>query len=155
MKSKSVLFLGCGDLGQRAGALLHQQGFSITGLRRNPAALPDFITPVAADYCKAEDLSILGQLAPDYLVLSFVPNQRSTEGYRQGFTQAMDHALRGLAGHRPGRVIMVSSTRVYAERDGGWVTEYSELATADESAAAIVAAEEALLQSGLDGSVSN
>lgn len=43
---------------------------------------------------------------------------------------------------------MVSSTRVFAEREGGWVDETSDLEREDPRAQAIIEAERALLDSG-------
>jgi len=149
MKSKSVLIVGCGDLGARAGAVLRAAGWSLTGLRRNTASLPEGFTGIAADYAAADaPLSMLEGLAPDYLVLTLKPVGSGEAGYRAGFSRAMHNVLTGLGRHRPAGIIMVSSTRVYAEANGGWVEDDSPLATADPAALWIIDAERQLLASG-------
>ena len=52
--------------------------------------------------------------------------------------------LVGLGKHKPRAILSVSSTRVYAERDGGWVDETSPFTTDDLSACRIIDAEQAL-----------
>lgn len=148
MKRKSVLIVGCGDLGARAGAILQQAGWSITGLRRNTDALPEGFAGVAADYAAPDaPLTMLEELAPDYIILTLKPAGSGEAGYRAGFSQAMHNVLAGLGRHRPAGMIMVSSTRVYAESEGGWVEDDSPLATVDPAALAIIDAERQLLAS--------
>lgn len=148
MKGKNVLIVGCGDLGARAGAILQQAGGSMTGLRRNTDALPEGFAGVAADYAAPDaPLSMLEGLAPDYVILTLKPVGSGEAGYRAGFSQAMHNVLAGLGGHRPAGIIMVSSTRVYAESEGGWVEDDSPLATTDSAALAIIDAERQLLAS--------
>lgn len=148
MKSKSVLIVGCGDLGARAGAILQEGGWTLTGLRRNTQYLPQGFAGIAADYAATDaPLSILEALAPDYLILTLKPFGSGEAGYRAGFSQAMHNILTGLGKHRPAGIIMVSSTRVYAEAEGGWVEDDSPLANSDPAALAIIDAEEQLLAS--------
>jgi nucleoside-diphosphate-sugar epimerase len=147
MKSNSILFVGCGDLGCRAGTQLLAAGWQVTGQRRNPSSLPAGFDSVAADYTKSAGLDFIAALAPDYIVATFNPSERSEEGYRRGFTGGAHNLLAGLGAHKPKAILTVSSTRVYAERDGGWVDESSELAQDDPRAVAMIAAEQALLAS--------
>jgi len=148
MKSKSVLIVGCGDLGARAGAILEQSGWSLTGLRRNTAELPEGFAGIAADYAAADvPLAMLAALAPDYIILTLKPAGGGEAGYRAGFSQAVQNVLAGLGSHRPAGIVMVSSTRVYAESEGGWVEDDSPLTTADPAAQWIIDAEHQLLAS--------
>jgi nucleoside-diphosphate-sugar epimerase len=148
MKVKSVLIVGCGDLGARAGALLHDRGWQVAGVRRSTDRLPAGFTGHRADYTEEGSLGFLAALEPDYLLTTFNPAEMTVEGYRSGFLVAMQNTLAGLGAHRPRGIIMVSSTRVFAEREGGWVDETSELVGDDPRALAIIEAERALLSSG-------
>ncbi len=147
MKSNSILFVGCGDLGCRAGALLLAQGAEVTGMRRDTSALPQGFNRVAGDYTRAGDLAFIIELRPDYVVATFNPSGRSVDGYRRGFSQGAANLLDGLGAHRPRGVLTVSSTRVYAERDGGWVDETSPLSADDPRGLAMIEAERILLES--------
>jgi len=148
MKSSSVLIVGCGDLGIRTGTLLLKEGWSVAGARRNPARLPAEFNGYGADYTAAGSLDFAAALKPDCVLATFNPPDRSTAGYVKGFRTAAANLLAGLGGHRPRCILMASSTRVFAESEGGWVDEASPLATTDPWAQAIIAAEDTLRSSG-------
>jgi hypothetical protein len=147
MNSNSVLFVGCGDLGIRTGLLLLEKGWQVAGLRRDPALLPAGFAPYPGDYTRPGSLDFIADLRPAHVVASFNPAGRSLEGYQRGFTQAALNLRAALLGWRPQTLLMISSTRVFAETDGGWVDESSPLASEDERALAIIAAEQALVGS--------
>ncbi len=153
MKNSSLLIVGCGDLGIRTGALLLHQGWRVSGVRRNTAILPADFSAYAADYTQPNSLQFAAELKPDFVLAVFNPVDRSTTGYKTGFQTAMGNLLAGLGAHRPRHILMTSSTRVFAEAEGGWVDESSALATNDPWAAAIVAGERLLLDSVYNASV--
>ncbi|MEM6580733.1 MAG: NAD(P)H-binding protein [Pseudomonadota bacterium] len=153
MKSKSILFVGCGDIGVRLGGRLHASGWSVTGLRRDVSRLPTSFKAIAADYSRAGELKSIAPPAPDYLVATCNPTERSVAGYEQGFTEGARNILEALGSHRPKALFWVSSTRVYAERDGGWVNEDSPLSKDDPRADAMIRAEQLMLNSSHNVSV--
>lgn len=153
MKSSSVLIVGCGDLGNRTADQLIDKNWQVTGVRRTLEKLVPGVAGVRADYTQAGSLAFAEALAPDFVLATFNPFDRSEAGYIKGFSVAMENLLLGLGGHRPRHIIMSSSTRVFAEREGGWVDEYSELSTQDPWAQAIITAEQRLLESGHNASV--
>lgn len=153
MKSSSVLIVGCGEVGIRAGLLLHAQGWSVTGVRRDIARLPAAFAGRVANYTQPGSLDFAAQLQPDFVVTTLNPADRSVTGYRDGFRTATSNLLAGLGSHRPRHIVMASSTRVFAEADGGWVDESSALTTSDPWAQEIIAAERQLLDAGLPASV--
>lgn len=144
MERKTVAIVGFGDLGERLVRRLHPQRWRCLGLRRNAHAVPAGVEGIAVDLHDAATLRVLESRAPDALLITLSPGERSAAGYRQGFHQAMEHILAGLGRHRPERIFFVSSTRVYAEEGGAWVDEDSPLAFADPRAKAIIDAEAAL-----------
>lgn len=153
MKRSSVLIVGCGDLGIRAGTQLARQGWSVTGVRRNPALLPAEITGHAADYTQAGSLAFAQALHPEFVVAILNPAERSVAGYEAGFHAGIRHLLDGLGRHRPRHILMTSSTRVFAETAGGWVDESSAATSDDAAALAMLAAEQDLLDCGHSASV--
>lgn len=153
MKSSSVLFVGCGDIGVRAGQALLAMGWAVAGVRRSGGKLPQGFTAYSADYTEPGSLDFAADLAPDFVVTTFNPFDRSEAGYRRGFDTAMANLLAGLGRHQPRHILMASSTRVFAETGGGWVDESSALSQSDAWAQAIIAAERRLLDSPLSGSV--
>ncbi|MEH6589394.1 MAG: NAD(P)H-binding protein [Halioglobus sp.] len=150
MKSGSILIVGCGDLGARVGQILTNSGWSAYGACRNTGRLPEYINAIEADYTRASDLAFIEQLAPDVVIATFKPTAFSAEGYQHGFPLATKNLLSGLGGHRPRMILLVSSTRVYAERDGNRVDESSELAREGYAALALIEAEALIRSAGLN-----
>lgn len=151
MEHQSIAIVGFGDIGQRLCACLPPRWRAVA-LRRRFREVPAGVRGVAVDLRDPPSLACLERLAPDALLVTLSPAERSAEGYRAGFAAAMEHILAGLGGHRPRRAFFLSSTRVYAETDGGWVDEDSPLAADDPHAAAIIEAERRLLDA-LPGAV--
>ncbi|AQA19238.1 hypothetical protein BST95_14290 [Halioglobus japonicus] len=152
MAKPSLLIIGCGDLGVRVHRILSPLGWRVSGIRRRPEAI-DTLPLHAADYTRSEDLALLEELKPDYVLTTFTPISRDIDGYQLGFTRAAENVIAGLGSHRPKRIIMASSTRVYAEQNGAWVDEKSELSDTDPRAIAIATAEDHFLTAGLPASI--
>lgn len=153
MDSPSLLIIGCGDLGQRVGGVLAPRGWRIGAVRRTPAGQSPVFDWIAADYARPGSLDFAGAWQPDYVLLTLSPTSRDVDGYRRGFARATANLLRGLGTHRPRHLFMVSSTRVYAEADGGWVDETAPLSEADLCAVAIADAERQLLDGPIPATI--
>jgi nucleoside-diphosphate-sugar epimerase len=120
-----VLIAGCGVVGTALGLRLVSDKHVVWGLRRDVSKLPVAFQRVEADLQLPRTLDRLPDV--DVAVFSAAPNQSSQEAYTAlyltGF-QYLLHALRNC--RRLRRVIMISSTSVYGQRDGEWVDESSE-----------------------------
>jgi nucleoside-diphosphate-sugar epimerase len=143
--------VGYGDIGERVARRLAGPWRALA-LRRRATAVPPGVRGIAVDLTQADTLTRLEELAPDALLVTLSPGERSAEGYRRGFTEAMTHIVAGLGAHRPSRAFFISSTRVYAETGGAWVDESGPLAMDSDQARAIIDAENTFLE-GLPGSV--
>lgn len=121
-----VLIVGCGDVGCELGRRLHDDGGAVWGLRRNVAALPPEIQPVAADLSRPETLQDLPKDL-DAVVYTVAAGGRSEDAYRAAYVDGLENTLQALQeqGQRPRRLIFVSSTGVYGQDDGSWVDESS------------------------------
>jgi nucleoside-diphosphate-sugar epimerase len=131
VKTPHVMVIGFGDLARRL--LPKLQGLAnVTGISRRPDTLPDALTNrLYGDYGVPGSLREAAAMKPDYVVFTPVPSGRNIDGYRAGYAQsARNIGESGLLRHCR-RAIFVSSTRVYAEKDGAWVTEDSPLAAND------------------------
>ncbi len=153
MASPSLLIIGCGDLGRRAGGVLAAQGWRIGAVRRSPTGDPSEFDWTAADYTRAGSLAFVQDWRPDHVLLTLSPTVMDVEGYRRGFAGATANLLNGLGAHRPRHLFMVSSTRVYAEKHGGWVDETAPLSDDDPRAMAIIDAEQQLLSCGIPATI--
>ncbi|MEM6485261.1 MAG: epimerase [Pseudomonadota bacterium] len=141
---KTLALIGFGDLSLRVLRRMNPDSWKCIGMCRHPQKVPEPGLGLAIDLQRPETLAVLGQLRPNALLVTLTPLDRTIAGYRQGFAAAMDAVVDGLEGHRPDTALFVSSTRVYAEHDGGWVNEDSPLGS-EPQAQAIVSAERRLL----------
>ena len=142
MAHPHLLIVGCGDIGVRVGSSLQSQGWKISGMRRRADQLPKTFSAIPGDYTKADELTGLAELRPDYLLFTPTPTSRDESGYWEGFdrpvrTLLADGMKKALHG-----AVMISSTRVFAEKSGGWVDEKSPITTDDPCADAIFSAEQ-------------
>lgn len=141
----SVLFVGCGDIAQRLAALLRDD-YRLTGLRRHPNSLPDFIAPLAADVCDGVAVcAALQHTRFDYVVITLTPGERSEARYRQVYVDGTRHVLAALQG-KP-RLLFVSSTSVYAQDSGEVVNEQSPALGKGFSGRCLLEAEQQIAES--------
>ncbi|HEY5775350.1 MAG TPA: SDR family oxidoreductase [Xanthomonadales bacterium] len=119
-----VLIAGCGDVGNVLATALLQDGHTVYGLKRDVSTLPDSVQPVRADLL---DPTTLADLPADIDRLVFMPTPASRDqaGYEAIFIQGWKNLWAGLK-QAPARTLLVSSTAVFGEDDGGIVTEETE-----------------------------
>jgi nucleoside-diphosphate-sugar epimerase len=147
MSSPSLLIVGCGQLGKRVGLRLVHQGWRVGAIKRNPSTADSAFEWFAANYSDPGSLDFVEAWQPDYILMTPTPTNMDEAGYVAGFPIAVSNLLNGLGNHSVQRLLMVSSTRVYAEAAGGWVNEDSPLSATDPRALAIIEAEKKCLAS--------
>ncbi len=146
-----VLIIGCGFLGEAAADLFSAQGERVLGLVRTAesrsklsgrafeTALCDVTsdTSVAALRPRLEGVPLVlyavssgGGTAADYAAI-----------YRDGLRRV-------LSAWKPQRLIFVSSTSVYGQNDGSWITEESPTLPERDTARVLLEAEELALHYG-------
>lgn len=150
----TTLILGCGDIGVALGGRLLAAGHSVVGVRRNVKALEGTgIEAVAADFSDPSTLATL----PDADVLVYVASADRFEedAYRAAYPAGLKAVLAefGSRAQVPRHVFFVSSTSVYAQREGEAVDEASPAEPTGFSGILMREAEEALIQHSLPGSV--
>lgn len=146
-----MLIAGCGDLGQRVGVLLVEAGHRVFGLRRSGGDLPVGIEPLACDLARG----VPHLPAVDQAVFCAAPDDGSVAAYQAVYGAAFGNLVRALGAQAeaPQRVVLVTSTRCYAQNDGGWVDEDSPVTARDAQTQALLGAEATLRASGLPGVV--
>ena len=134
-KRLSVLIAGCGDVGSRLGLQLGRDGWRVYGLRRNAAELPVPILPVKGDLTDPTCPRCWPNGGLDYLVYAASATEHDEAGYRQAYVEGLRNVLRWLRQHeqQPRRLLFVSSTGVYAQRDGEWIDEDSPLSITQQA----------------------
>lgn len=151
---KHVVIAGCGDVGTALALQLLARGWQVYGLRRDPTQLPEGITPIAADLTQPEKPADWPAKV-DYLVYCPAAGNRDAELYQKLYVDGLTHVLGWInsSGKRLSHLLQVSSTGVYAQSEGEWVTENSR-ATADSATSKkLLAAEDVALRSGVPASV--
>jgi len=117
----NVLIAGCGDVGNVLAVLLLQDGHVVYGLKRDTSTLPDGVLPIQADLTNPDTLANL-PADIDNLVFLPTPASRDQAGYEAIFIQGWENLWSGLK-QAPARTVMVSSTAVFGESNGGMVNE--------------------------------
>jgi nucleoside-diphosphate-sugar epimerase len=141
-----ALIAGCGDVGTRAGLLLADAGWTVTGLRRT-GALPAPLQVRHADLTRP--VSLLGLPADIELLLYLpTPSSRDAAGYRAVFIDGLANLLAALP-RRPRRLVFVSSTAVYGELDGDWADEDTPAEPLGFNGEILLAAERAVAGCGV------
>lgn len=118
-----VLIAGCGDVGNVLAVALLQEGHTVYGLKRDTSTLPGGVQPVQADLLDPATLSDLPEDI-DSLVFMPTPARRDRAAYEAIFIRGWKNLWAALK-PEPDRVLLVSSTAVYGEADGGMVDEES------------------------------
>ena len=122
----NILIAGCGDIGTRLGVILAADGHKVWGLKRNTASLPPQIQALPGDLAHSDKLT-LPQESLDFVFYTAAAGGYSEANYRAAYVDGVANLLTALtaAGQQPKRILLVSSTSVYAQQDGEWVDEDS------------------------------
>ncbi|WP_339732956.1 SDR family oxidoreductase [uncultured Pseudomonas sp.] len=153
--SKTLMIAGCGDVGGRLGQQLSAAGWTVYGLRRSVALLPQGIRPVAGDL-HADACPAAWPSEPlDYLVYCAAATDHDEAGYRAAYVDGLRRVLTWLVQYsqRPKRLLFVSSSGVYGQQLGEWVDEQSPAEAGSYSGRIMREAEQLALNSGLPASL--
>jgi nucleoside-diphosphate-sugar epimerase len=143
-----VLIAGCGYVGHAVADLFHAAGWVVEGWTRSAtsaAGLAGRPYPV-----RAVDLSQPAQVAERAATFEAVIHCASSRGgdaemYRQVYLGGARNLLEIFP---KSRVLFTSSTSVYAQRDGSWVTEESETKPIRETSRILLETESEVLSRG-------
>ncbi|MBW2242240.1 MAG: SDR family oxidoreductase [Deltaproteobacteria bacterium] len=121
-----MLIAGCGYVGEALAARLAGEGHEVFGLRRRGGPLPTGVVPVIADLSVPSSLEAVPE-GLNAVVYAASPNERTDTAYEETYVVGVRHLQEALARGSAAveRFLFVSSTAVYAQRDGGWVDETS------------------------------
>lgn len=144
-----TLIAGCGYVGTALGTRLAGEGGQVWGLRRRAEGLPDGITPIEADLGDPRTLEHLPE-GIDRVVYAASPGARDEESYRNAYVRGLENLLArlGARGERLSRLVLLSSTSVYAQQEGEWVDEGSPTEPTHPSGRTLLEAEQLARSSG-------
>jgi len=154
MSKASVLIVGCGDVGGRLATQLLDADWQVYGLRRSIERLPAGVIGVAGDLF-SEQCPAQWPTGPiDYVVYSAAATEHDEAGYQAAYVDGLKNTLAWLKQHgqQPKRLLFVSSSGVYAQKDGEWIDETSPALSTNYSGRIILDAERVALDSGIAAS---
>ena len=121
MDVAGVTIVGCGDIGTRVAALWQARGATVAALSRSAASMQRLndlgIRPLPGDLDEPDSLSSLE--VSGHLLYYFAPPPRT--GQTDPRMRAMLDALSNQT--NLGKVVYISTTGVYGNSRGAWVTE--------------------------------
>lgn len=143
-----ILIAGCGYVGQATADLFHVAGWDVEGWtasEKSAAALSAKPYPI-----RQVDISNCDQVAKRPGTFDAVVHCASSQGggvedYQQIYLNGARNLLERFVGTK---MLFTSSTSVYAQRDGSWVTEESETKPARETGRVLLETEKLVLNRG-------
>lgn len=147
--AERVLFIGCGDLGQRAARRLLARGDTVHALRRHPPA-----NDASGIRWLPGDIARPGGLPPLPVGITRVVHVATADAhdpaaYRGVFIDGLKQVLDALDTANVERIVFVSSSAVYGEHHGDWVTEDTPPTPQGFNGRILLEAEAALAERGL------
>ncbi len=146
-----ALIVGCGFTGEAAARLLQSAGWEVIGVTRSEESAAGLsargLQTAVCDVSDAEMVKFkLGGLGKfDALVDCVSSGRGGAEAYRRNYLQGARNLLDVL---RPRTFLFTSSTSVYAQNDGSWVTEESPAEPATDTGRILRDTEELVLTHG-------
>ncbi len=146
-----VLIAGCGYVGQAAADLFHLNGWAVEGWTRSAESAARLSRkPYRIREIDISQRAEVAECAPAAAGFNAAIHCASSRGgdaemYRQLYLDGARNLLAILPGLK---LLFTSSTSVYAQRDGSWVTEESETKPTRETSCILLETERVVLASG-------
>lgn len=145
-----VAIIGCGYVGTAFAEHLIGRGCDVLGTTTTPARAEELsargIRPLV---CRLDETNRLHAALLDRtaVFLLVAPNSQQAS-YHEVYLEGARHLLTALRGTQVRRFVYTSSTSVYGQDDGEWVTEDATTEPRGESGRVLLATERTLLESG-------
>jgi nucleoside-diphosphate-sugar epimerase len=143
-----ILIAGCGYVGQATADLFHAAGWAVEGWTQSAeSAAKSAGKPYPVYEVDITDRARISAHAGifDAIIHCASSGGGDADAYRQIYLNGARNLLDRFGGSR---MLFTSSTSVYAQRDGSWVTEESETKPARETGRVLVETEELVLGHG-------
>lgn len=143
-----ILIAGCGYVGEATADLFHESGWDVQGWthsEESAAKLGSKPYPViTVDICDAQEI---GSRPENFHAVIHCASTRGGDAdlYRRLYLDGTRNLLDRFVGST---ILFTSSTSVYAQRDGSWVTEESETKPAQETGRILLETEQLVLAGG-------
>lgn len=157
--TKTLVCIGFGDIAARVASAQLAKGWQVIGMCRQPQRkqAPAGVTLVAADANNEQDLKRVlldAEYQVSAILVTLTPSRGADDAYHQGYVVPCRHLQQVLAQSKnPPQLIYVSSTGVYGQRNGEWVTEQSSTEPDTHSGAMLLQAEQVIAASNANVSI--
>jgi nucleoside-diphosphate-sugar epimerase len=146
-----ILIAGCGYVGQATADLFQAAGWTVeawvhsikSAARLSTKPYPVFVVDIADPAQLSAQAPAVGGF--DAVIHCVSSRGGDANAYRQVYLNGAHNLLAQFAG---ARIVFTSSTSVYAQRDGSWVTEESETKPERESGQILLETERLILARG-------
>ncbi len=123
MKTKHILIAGCGDIGSSIAITLVKKGYQVNAIRRAGTCFPQGVQGITGNLTQLSDEKFPNV---DLVVLIMTPQEHSEAAYRVAYYDTAQHIIsRYKSAQTP--VLFVSSTSVYGQNKGEWISEKTPL----------------------------
>jgi nucleoside-diphosphate-sugar epimerase len=147
---KAIIF-GCGYLGTEVARLLMRQGIEVFAFRRSPEALQELerlgVRPIQGDVSQEADFAKIKHPC-DWAINVSATGGGDADAYRQVYKSGNENIVRWLKETGCKKFVYTSSSSVYGQNDGSWVTEESPAEPSVETGRILREAEEIVLAAG-------
>jgi len=143
-----ILIAGCGYVGQATADLFHAAGWVVEGWTHSAESAAKLSAkPYPVYGIDIIDPARIAAHAGEFDAIIHCASSRGgdADGYRQIYLNGARNLLKQFLG---ARMLFTSSTSVYAQRDGSWVTEESQTKPARETGRILLETEELVLGRG-------
>jgi nucleoside-diphosphate-sugar epimerase len=143
-----ILIAGCGYVGEATGDLFHSAGWNVEGWVHSKESAAQLSTkPYAIQVIDVSRRGEVGKYAGSFDAVIHCASSRGgdAEAYRQIYLNGAGHLLERFP---KSKILFTSSTSVYAQRDGSWVTEESETKPLRETSRILLEVEQLILEKG-------
>lgn len=138
----AVFIAGCGDIGERVASLYRERGVPVSGLARSEASAERLreagIDAVRGDLERRDSLRELPTASAVVFYFAPPPATGETDPLLDNFLSALDNDT------PPAKLILISTSAVYGDCGGAWISEEQPLAPQTARGRRRMAAEQAV-----------
>lgn len=152
--SVRALIAGCGYVGAKLGSCLVEKGHEVTGLRRTTSAGGELEEHgISFRSVDVTDPAQLIRLPSDWewVIYCAAPATHTVEAYQSVYVTGLRRVVEWLGQRAPRAFVFTSSTSVYSQDDGSWVTEESPAKPESHTSLALVDGEKLLREAASSG----
>jgi nucleoside-diphosphate-sugar epimerase len=143
-----ILIAGCGYVGEATADLFHSAGWNVEGwVHSKESATRLSVKPYSIRVIDVSQHGDVAKRAGEFDAVIHCVSSRGgdAEAYRQIYLNGARNLLKAFA---ETKILFTSSTSVYAQRDGSWVTEVSETKPLRETSRILLEVEHLILEKG-------